>query len=184
MPFLEQAEANSLSLFTQNMGFDVSFRIQLPTHSSYLPKVYEGILCFLILSTWTKKVLPLSLRGIKMSVPLKMQYLYSHRLGVRMCVRALSVSHVRFHFLLHNQSNMAQPVPCYAPAFPRRSCFQSDLGCSLFNYPGTKLTIPGSIPLLHPPPGPSSIFGVIKMKEICYDGFPWLGSCLLNDFIV
>lgn len=119
-----------------------------------------------------------------MSVPLKIQYLYSHRLGVRMCERVLSVSHVRFHFLLHNQSNMAQPVPCYAPAFPRRSCFQSDLGCSLFNYPGTKLTIPGSIPLLHPPPGPSSVFRVIKMKEICYDGFPWFGSCLLNDFIV
>lgn len=99
-------------------------------------------------------------------------------------VRVLSVSHVRFHFLLPNQSNMGRPTPGYAPAFPRRSCFSSDLGCSRINYPGTPLTIPGNIPLLHPAPGPSSIFRVIKMKEMCSDGFPWLGSCLLNDFIV
>lgn len=37
-PFFGQAEANSFALFTQNIGFDVSFRIQLPTHITYLPK--------------------------------------------------------------------------------------------------------------------------------------------------
>ena len=46
-PFFGQAEANSFALFTQNIGFDVSFRIQLPTHITYLPK-----------SCWRRSLLP------------------------------------------------------------------------------------------------------------------------------
>lgn len=55
---------------------------------------------------------------------------------------------------------------------------------SLSDYPGKTLTMSGNHPSLHLPPGPSSISRVIKMKEICYDWFTWLGSCWLDDFIV
>lgn len=109
--------------------------------------------------------------------------LFSHRLGVRMCVRALSVSHVRFTscFIINQYESNQSPV---TPSLSKEILLPIWPGLLSLQLPRTKLTIPGSIPLLHPPPGPSSIFRVIKMKEICYDWFPWLGSCLLNDFIV
>lgn len=103
--------------------------------------------------------------------------------GRQDAVRVLGVSHVRFHFPHHNQSNMGQLGPV-GPWLSREILLHIWPRCSLSDYPGRTLTMSGDRPSLHLPPGPSSISRVIKMKEICYDWFTWLGSCLLDDFIV
>lgn len=97
--------------------------------------------------------------------------------------RVLSVGQVRFRFLPYNQSNVDLPGP--AMSQPSQRDLAANLTrAALTQPPGEKLTIPGTPPLLRPPPGPSSIFGFVKMKEIHYDWFTGLGSSLLNDFMV
>ena len=82
--------------------------------------------------------------------------------------RVLSVAHVRSHFLLYNQSNVDLPAPVLSPPF-QRDLAANLTSAALTQLPGEKLTMLGTLPLLHPPPGPSSIFRYIKMKKICYD---------------